>query len=514
MKAALGAAVVVAHALGFARLATHCHGTGLAVVDGAVPAGLAARAEVTTDGDGPGLHRTRWTVRYRGDHERSVGRATLVGPFQDPASHACTGRIVVGQQLLDALAPQMTASLADELAGTSVFGAGAFVRVDRLALRWARLDHHAEDFTLVGVAPFGYVRVTATVVFDRVSVPLVLALVPQLSDGALHFRIASRAELAFGNRAAQWLSDKIGGDALATRLARKQIDGALLETLAPPPPFELPGGARLQFTYCAGTPEIVDGAWGALPFAVALGRAAGGVRPPRRGPAPHAPIAPGAALAIDLDLDALNGLLYELWRDGVLDTRLADAGLAARFNSDPLVTEFLSIRIGAPTLALPPVLSPSPHGLALAADARIVITDGAGGEGGAATRTTGQIWGGLTFAFAPAAVEPASVDLSALELSCEARAAVGDPADGTRPVTLVPCYADLVSALRDRGDAFHGALTSAFTDLLGGVFVDRRIGASGLPADLVIRRAVPSLTTSGANASLHLDLDATLVGTK
>ena len=145
-------------------------------------------------------------------------------------------------------------------------------------------------------------------------------------------------------------------------------------------------------------------------------------------------------------------------------------------------------------LALPPVLSPAPPGgLHLAADARLTITDGA-------TTTTGQVWGGLAFAFAPAALEPASVDLSALELSCEAG-----------PATLVPCYADLVAAMRDRGADFHGALTRAFTSLLSDLFVDRRIGASGLPADLVIRRAVPSVTVTATNASLHLDLDAGLV---
>jgi len=293
----------------------------------------------------------------------------------------------------------------------------------------------------------------------------------------------------------QWLSDQVGGDAFATRLASKQIDSALVDTLAPPPPFELPGGKRLTFTYCSGAPEIVEGAWGALPFAVELGRVDGApaILPPRRGPAPRLPIAPGAALAIDLDLDALNALLYELWRDGVLDQQLVAAGLHTRFNTDPLVSELLSIRVSPVRLALPPVLSPAPQGLHLAADARLAITDGA-------TTTTGQVWGGLAFSFAPAALEPASVDLSALELSCEAG-----------PTTLVPCYADLVAAMRERGADFHGALTQAFTSLLSDLFVERRIGASGLPADLVIRHAVPRVTSTGTNASLHLDLDAGLV---
>jgi hypothetical protein len=47
--------------------------------------------------------------------------------------------------------------------------------------------------------------------------------------------------------------------------------------------------------------------------------------------------------------------------------------------------------------------------------------------------------------------------------------------------------------------------------ILAKIFVERRLGAEGLPADLVIRSAVPRLTMSATNASLHFDLDATLV---
>ena len=151
----------------------------------------------------------------------------------------------------------------------------------------------------------------------------------------------------------QWASDKLGGDAFATRLARREIDAALITTLAPPPPFELPDGQMLRFVYCDGPPEIVDGVSGALPFAVAIGTAAGAppdgqppgrpLLPPRRGPAPHVPLGNGT-LAIDLDLDGANALMYELWRSGLLDRRLADAGLDRRFNSDPIVTEFLTIQ--------------------------------------------------------------------------------------------------------------------------------------------------------------------------
>ena len=73
----------------------------------------------------------------------------------------------------------------------------------------------------------------------------------------------------------------------------------------------------------------------------------------------------------------------------------------------------------------------------------------------------------------------------------------------------MPCYSDLVAALRDRGGELHGALTTAFAQLLSDIFVGR-LGASGLPADLVIHSATPSVITTMPNATLHLELDGTL----
>ena len=57
--------------------------------------------------------------------------------------------------------------------------------------------------------------------------------------------------------------------------------------------------------------------------------------------------------------------------------------------------------------------------------------------------------------------------------------------------------------MRDRGGEFHGALTSAFTALLSDIFVERHLAAEGLPAELVITAATPSL---GGPATLHLEL--------
>ncbi|MCW5808631.1 MAG: hypothetical protein KIT31_40145 [Deltaproteobacteria bacterium] len=384
----------------------------------------------------------------------------------------------------------MKRQIENELRGERIVGVGAFQRVEGLGVAWATLAMNPGDAS-IHITPSGYVRAAATLVFDRVSVPLVVMLVPQLTADRLDFAVYAQANLSFDNGVVQWLNDRLGGNKLATRFARRQLDANLVSALAPPPPFELPGGATLQFGYCAGAVEVADHAWGALPFSVVIGGTDPATLPPRRGPAQHPPVAPGVAVAIDIDLDGLNALLYELWRAKLLDRRLAEAGLDTRFNEDPLVAEMLTLRLAPPRLALPPVLSPSQHGLALHADARVAIRDGE-------TTTTGRVWGGLAFSFV-APLAPVAVSLGELELTCE-----------RTPTALVPCFADLVAALRERGDQFHGELTRTFGKLLEEVFVDRRVSGPGLPMELVIKRAAPSVMVAAGNASLRLDLDAGL----
>lgn len=526
-RSAIGVLLVAAHAAGFAALVTRCRGSELAVdvhaapaaptaaFAASLPAELAGRVTVTDSPPGPGLHRRRWTVVYRGGIERSVGAVQLVGPFQDPAAARCVGRAIVGQRLLDdgragpgTVAAAMAAQLDAVLRDADIFPVGALERVEQLGLRWAELDRHPEDTALVEIAPHGYVRVSATVVFERVSVPLVVALIPAASPSELRFRIAVAAQLSFDNGVVQWISDRLGAERLATRLARRQIDDVLTTVLAPPPPFTLPGGQTLRFTYCDEPAEIADGAYGALPFGIALGTSASDpqILPPRHGRGPRSAPSPATQLALDLDLDALNALLYELWRGKFLDRRLADAGLDRRFNSDPTVTELLTVRLSPPTLALPPVVSVGPDGLELSAEARIAIRDGA-------TRTTGRLWGGLAFRFArqsPDEVAAVAVELRALELSCERTA-----------TTLVPCYGDLVAAIRGRAGELHGALTSAFAELVSAIFVGR-FGVPGVPGvaggaaaagaatDLVISSVRPSVATAAGNATLRLELDAAI----
>lgn len=503
----VGVGVVLAHALVFASYVPGCRRPELVVeltqnADGTAW-GVEAEGSIRFEYEGvPGLHYKRFLRRYRGGHLHSAGYASLETepPPATPEPPKCSGRVVVGQRLLDdgkaspgTIAGEMARSIAAELEGESFVGVGTFERVDGVSLRWNELAKHPEDLPLVGGAQ-GYVLARAVLVFSRISIPILVGLIPEPTAHKLDFRVVAIAQLELGNSVLQWISDKLGGDKLATRLARRQIDQNLITTLAPPPPFALPGGHQVTFTYCDGPAEIVDGVSGALPFGVLTGvpKHAPEIRPPKpNGPAVHAPLSPTGTLAIDLDVDGANALLFELWRTGFLDQRLADAGLDRRFNSDPTVTEFLTLRITPPRLALPPVLGFSGDKLAMFADARVTIEDGD-------TKTIGRVWAGLEFSFS-GKLEPVGVDLGALELSCE-----------RTPTTLVPCFANLVGALRDRGSEFHGELTRTFAKVLDDIFVDQRVGASGLTADLVIRSARATMANEGVNGSLHLELDAAL----
>jgi hypothetical protein len=479
VRAALGVAIVVANLAAFAAIAQHGKGTELAVDlrDGSVPAPIADRVQRDAEPDAPGLRRTRWRVAYRGGHVREVGATALVGPFQQPG--ACTGRVVVGQKLLDKLAP-ITAKLVErELAGTHILGLGSFVRVDDATLRWARLETHLYDAALVAGAR-AYVRATATVRFERVAVPVTIVLVPVRDGAKLRFRVGVHAELRFANRVIEWLNEKLPTDELASKLAGEELDAALVTTLAPPPPVELGDGQTLRFTYCDGPIEVEDNAWGALPFAVAFDGSpvhfAAGSR-----------VAPRAdtTLALDLDVDALDAMLVELWRTRWLDRRLAEAGLDRKFAEDATVAQYLSVRVGSPTLALPPVLEPAGDHLRLAADARIAIRDGD-------VATTGRLFGAVELTL------PARVKLAPLELACE-----------RTPMTLVPCYADLVAGLAARSDELDGVLAARFAELVRQIFAGRRLAVGDVPVALGVRGATLELAP-GAR-SVHVELDAELL---
>ncbi|MEO8550197.1 MAG: hypothetical protein ABI678_09485, partial [Kofleriaceae bacterium] len=485
------------HAIGFVALAGRSAGQDLVVelaaplsLDGKVPVALASRVVETTDGEGAGLRRKRWRVSYRGGFAREVGATQLVGPFQDPDAPACSGRVIVGQQLLDdGIAPAMQKLLDAQLRGEEIFPVGKYRRIDKLTLEWARFETHVYDAALLGAAgaPHGYLRASARIVFDRVTVPLVLAAIPEQADTELHFRVHAFAQVEVANGILQWLNSKVDlTSKLATRLANHELDAMLVTALAPPPPFDLDKAQQLAFTFCNEPVEIRDRASGTLPFAVRIGRAPAKILPPRIDkPATAAITGP---LAIELDVDALNAILYELWRTGWLDRRLAAVGLDRRFNADATVQEYLTVRLSPLRLALPPVISPAGDHLRLAADARVNLDDHG--------LTVGRVYGALDFRFAHDLTS--TVKLGALELACE-----------RSPTTLVPCYADLVDALATRSADFDGALTTAFVDLLRDIFVDRELATGDLPGVLRIRGVVPTLLPGASG--VHLELDAKLI---
>ena len=494
MKALVGIAIVTAHLIGFVGLAGRSSGTELEVevrsplvaerlnLVGKVPNAIRQRVVETSDGDRPGLRRKRWRVAYRGGFVREVGATQLVGPFQ-PANK-CSGRVIVGQALLDQVAAIMKRQLAEQLTGEEIFPIGKYRSIEALTLEWARFETHPLDATLLGEAgaPHGYVRATARILFDRVAVPLVLVAIPETSDTDLHFRVQAYAQVEVSNGVLQWINAKVGlTTKLATRIANHEISAMLVTALAPPPPFEL-DGQQIAFVFCKDPIQVVDRLSGSLPFAVKTGGRVVDL------PAPTAAPVPARNIAIELDVNALNGLLSELWRTRYLDRELAALGLDRRFNSDPTVTEFLTVRLSPLVLALPPVIEPAGDHLRLSADARVTLSDGG--------LTIGRVFGSVDFTFtAKLGVVP---KLAPLELACE-----------RTPTTLVPCYADLVASLADRGADFDGAIAAGFSDLLNQIFVDRSFALGDLPGSLHVSSVVPSLLP-GARG-IRLDLDAKLV---
>jgi hypothetical protein len=514
---AIGLAIVAAHAALLPWALDHCRRDELSVrldaplaaetvqLDGIVPASLRDQV-VIDDTVGPGLHRRRWSITYRGGFTRRVGAAQLVGPFQDPAAPPCSGHVIVGQRLLDGgpagragtVAAIVERELTANLEGQSQFPIGSFQKLRTIELTWNRPEDTPADKGLVSeaIAPNGYVRAHVVVAFKRVDIPVTVALIPVLVDGALEFKIRARAQLDFDNRVIQWASDLVGGDRFATDIAQDQIDQLLVTVLEPPPPVELPNGSKLVFTYCGAQPSIVHHAYAALPIAVQITRVAGApeILPPRLGPMSAPPPPRDVKLALDLDLDALNALLYELWRTRYLDTQLDAAGLAEKFNTDPTVTSLLSLRISPLRLALPPVLTAVGDHLHMAGDLAVTIDDGP-------TRTKGRVWSALEFRFAPAGSDGivAAVDLGELELSCE-----------PTPGLLKPCYGDLVDALRARAPDVHDTLTSTFTAILGDIFVGQRISDPSLPAELAVTGVTATSIVDGKNARLRLLLAAAI----
>lgn len=465
----------------------------------------AAGAEVHQDGAGPGLVVTRWQARYRGGVTRTIAAPTLVGPFQDVATPPCAGRLAVGQRLLDdgdgTIAPIVRRELTAALADLDVVGLGRFRRLETLALRWVGLRDHPFDRAMFPAAalrapqPGGYLRAKATVVFERAKLVVILGAVPRTDGGTLGFTIGLAVHVDVDNRALQWIADRIGVDRLATKFARGQLDTALLAALAPPPPLPLPGGGELIIEPCPDRPvEVVADRYAALalrwrltaPVATEDGVA---IRPPRRGPVALPPPRPEAAITFDLDLDGLNGLLYQLWRTGYLDRELDRLDLAGRFNRHPVVASFLTLRLSPVRLALPPVVAPAPPDrLRLDLVTALAIADGAGAP------TEALALAGVALGLTGTAGITTEVALAGLELTCR-------PAPGR----LAPCYGDVVDTVRAESGEAPAALGAALSTALTELFVGQRLVTDQAPAELAIVGARAATVAAGAGVRLELD---------
>jgi len=507
-----GAAVVAVHVVALIFVGRACRSPSLAVdthgaqvdqtrsLTGTVPSQLQPRVTQQWETPpGPGLQRLRWAIERRGGQVESVTATQLVGPFIDPQKPACTGRVVVGQALLQNSAVALVTKLADEnLRGTGAFGIGDYRSLGGMTLTWAQLGKHPDDRSLLpsGSKPErGYLRIAFDVHFDRVTVPMVLALVPELHNGELSTAIYSRAKLEFGNRVLQWASDKLGGDRLATKLARKELSQFVLSALAPPPPVPLPGGGTLRFTYCDQPLQIVDSAYAALPMAVVITPlpSAPTVLPPTFGPTTWAPVPATTTLALDLSLDGLNSVLFECWRHGLLDRVLADAKIDQAFNNDELVREFLTVRISPLRLALPPVAQVRAGALVLGTEAALSIADT-----DRAAPLLGHAWSQISLQFDASAKLP-HASLQQLALTCE-----------PTPGHLEACYPLLAQAVGNRTTQFDQSLTNALATTLNQLFTGTELTSPDVPGSLVLGELSMQATVTEANAALRLNLAAAL----
>jgi hypothetical protein len=458
----------------------------------------------------PGLARKRWSISRRGGQTESVAATQLVGPFLDPQKPVCSGRVIVGQSMLQnnqkpgTVAALLAKVVDDNLRGLSIVGAGDFARIENVRLQWAQLSKHAEDKAMlaadvkaaVGAKDLGYLRISLQIYFDRVTVPVVLAVLPAVVPGQVAITVRSKATLDFGNRALQWVSDKLGGDKVATRFAKKEINAAVLPALSPPPPVALPGGGSLTFGFCDQQLEIIDNAYAALPVSVSITAVQSGdqkvaILPPEMPAMPWPTPTGSEPLMLQLDLNGLNSILFESWRHGFLDRTLAEAELDKKFNEDPLVQEYLTVRISPLRLALPPVLFVHKGAVRVGVETVLNISD-------PPQAMLGHAWSLLSVDVATQLTSTLpAVSLEELALTCEQN--IG---------TLTSCYPLLSQAVAARSADFNQTLSSALSTVLHELFEGSQFAVEGAPAVLKLGAMKVSGIVSERNAIFQLSLDS------
>ena len=481
-------------------------------VEASLPAGLADRTSLQLDGQesGPaknlaalasaplaaGLHRLEWRAAYRGGIERRVGWSQMTGPYQDPAHPPCGARILFGQRLLDdgAAGPgtiaHVIAGLVDaELRGFDRWPVGSYQRVKSLALDWVG---PAADLP-------GHLRVAVDLALSSATIGLTVRLVPRVEGGQLALDARTEARVDLDNRIYQWAVDLVRGDEILSRLARREIAGALDDLLGAPPPLDLGGGRSIELAFCPGKEiEIVSGqhaaVWLEARMAAAAaagatnGRTGGPVLLPAEPPLPTAPLA--APIALELDGNALNGLLHVLWATGWFEQALTDARVVESFHQDPVVRDLLSVRVRGPILPVPPTLAPARRPGAsyeLGIASTFWLADGD-------LLTPAHLFGRAGFELRPRIADVA-LTLGELGLTCE-------PVPGR----LEPCYPELAAELVARAPELHGELSAWFGRVMSELLVERDLTPPDSPARYRIERADVVPPPAGRHGPLRLEL--------
>ncbi len=481
-------------------------------VDATLPPGLAGRTALTLDGQEsgraddlaqlvdrpmvPGLHRVEWRAAYRGGIERRVGWTQMTGPYQDPAHPPCGARILFGQRLLDdgAAGPgtiaHVLAGLIDaELRGFERWPVGAYQRVKSLALDWVGP---------AGDLP-GHLRVAVDLALSSATIGLTVRLVPRVAGGELALDARTEARVDLDNRIYQWGVDLIHGDEILSRLARRQIAGALDDLLTVPPPLELGGGRTIELAFCPDRDiEIASGQYAAVWLQARLapaaaigaqhGRAGGPVLLPAEPPLATRPLA--APIALELDGNALNGLLHVLWATGYFEAALAESRVVESFHQDPVVKDLLSVRVRGPILPVPPTVSAARRPGAsyeLAVAATFWLADGD-------LLTPAHLFGRAGFELRPRITDVA-LTLGELGLTCE-----------PEPGRLEPCYPELAAGLIARAPELHGDLSAWFGRVMSELLVERDLTPPDSPARFRIERADVVPPPPGRHGPLRLEL--------
>lgn len=557
----VGLALLALHAAALPILLDHFHRPSLTVdltapaaapaldTSASVPDELFKRIAMTIDGDDPdaadrqrsGLRRISWSVDYRGGFRDRVGASQLVGPFQDLSSPPCALWVVVGQRFLgsrdtDPEPGTLAALLGDiidrEMSGFAQWPIGRFIAASDIDMRWLAFDdvdgvsRRLAIIAAAGGPLAGVLRVSLILRFEEGEIPVWFALIPRLDGDSIRLRTHVEAALDLDNRVYQWVADLFEGDELVSDIAGDQVDTALIDAFGLPPPIALGEGHQLRFGYCDDQPmQIVTGSHAAVPLRLLPAPGPDHRSEEQSGDSSGQPVIwpvrlssdaghPGATglaerltsrsftapLSVVFELDVINGVLHQLWTSGFLDRQLIDAGLAERFNRDPMVQELLSVRVGKPHLRLPPTLMPSPMatdadrpefdlGLEVALDLhdRDAVMPA-------------RLFGSVGFGFgdrAPAGLV-ARLRLDELALTCH-----------PRPDRLVPCYGNLVAAFRDRADDIHGVLSRSFTTLFEDIALQRTIDLE--TARFRIDRASVHTRREPTGGAVRVDLFGVLV---